>query len=1290
MRERQGRKKFSPFEDPTIVYVDAAGMPKRAFELAHLFAKRPEERQAELGFRCVDKYNISPDYVASWITGEAAKSKFELWCKGKNIELKKGTEEQDDPNKIPKHLAADADLINKLSPHLKQIDLARVLSVRRYREISQDDQQYLVYGVYRLIGSYLGPRRYYRREAQTPTMLPLPELPPEIFGDELVANILFESEREAAVPIFNKSTEEGFRYLAEAGSAVTHPLHKAFVQRLGSYFDKVVNLKIPGLREKIAGSQKDIPEQDRTIESDYPSVHQKEYAYRFVNKPIGKVDLLIGDTGTMKTGGAIAAMELAGTKTTLVVCPPGLVKENWQREIKEKYKEDVEVVKIDSEQDLKALAQASENKKPRYIILAYSLLSRLGSSPEAQALVKKIVETQGIDSLVADEVHLAKEYSASCTQALTLISGCLAKDAPRIAMTATGVVNSVEDLDAPVRILQPFDYPEAGDFTRAARNDPTLVSALLHGKGLLTRWTAEGILGDELPETKYRDEAVPLSDFHQALYDYVYTDSTIEAQVKRGMLRQVSLDPQLVRRHYHPTKIQEMISVLQRKVDESQSDRDRQITQERIKALKERLTVVTSLSTRTQALGELEQAYETYLQWKSTEDPQAKLDADFLIRIGHQNLVLWSFFNLSNGIDGLVAESKLVPAKIAWESKDGVLSSKYQRLKEILDELDREGPNKVIIGSGFYQYKVTSGIEDLYEDDELAFLSLYDHLRSWYGDKAVPKIDGTVSLESKGNELAEREQVRRIWRLEPDANKLLQTVRASRLGIDLTIPPTEANKDIQKVAVILLDNPDTDADRVQFVGRVRRKGQKLPIEVITLKTTNPEHPSTLRYGYIDHGISEALEFKRLLSQMVLDGVPLTEEEERKVRSHMSNLRINLYPETPREHLYKKFFPNIRGKGFKDIREFLGKEGFEGLSNADFFATYYAEYDERTLPGHNARVVTEVIRKYQKSLGLERPLIASVGAGSGILQRVLEQGVVNVDMLGEILEVAKRVSTEGSYAIADAARLPFRDKIFDVTDASLMLHWTNNNPRIQRRGIYLSERAIVLQELNRITQDGGLVTLTLPHSYLISEQFTVWSDVLEQSFGFKLRADLPSGLVRATDYRKEPISWMFNLEKTGAPANRFDLAALNLAFERTVDIIGGSKAGSGPSDLSVSLAPLLPHHEFEIVQPGTGKVDKLTYTLPSVEDDIDSILGRAKRPLSTGLDVTVKLGNEEFGLYRRLTREAKRIFGLTTEEAERLSLEAINIWYDSGSQKHDMGRIWSELRGIMQDLEARKN
>ena len=193
MAERQGRKRFSPFEDPTIIYVDAAGIPKRAYELAYLFAKRPEETQAALGFRCVDKYNISPDYVFTWITGESAKDKFELWCKGKNIELKKDADDQSDPNKIPKHLSADSDLINKLSPHMKQIDLARVLSIRRYREINQSDQQYLVSGVYRLVGSYLGPRRYYRREAQTPTMLPLPELPPEIFEDEVVTNILFES-----------------------------------------------------------------------------------------------------------------------------------------------------------------------------------------------------------------------------------------------------------------------------------------------------------------------------------------------------------------------------------------------------------------------------------------------------------------------------------------------------------------------------------------------------------------------------------------------------------------------------------------------------------------------------------------------------------------------------------------------------------------------------------------------------------------------------------------------------------------------------------------------------------------------------------------------------------------------------------------------------------------------------------------------------------------------------------------------------------------------------------------
>lgn len=1284
--ERRVQRRFSKFDDPTIVYIDGRGMPIPASHLARLFNQSPEEKQASLAYRCVNKYNISPDYVLSWITADSARVKFELWCHGKNIPLKKDVVEKDGPTKVPRYLAADEDLIDELSPHLKQIDLARILAIRRYKELDEEVQQYLVYGVYRLIGSYLGPRRYYRRESQTPTLLPLPSLPAEIFEDDLISNILYESERETSVPIFNKSVEEGFRYLAELGAAATHPLQRAFIERLADYSKEVVGLSVPEFNTTIAGSQKDLPAAERTVVSVYPSYHQKEYAYRFIHKPI-KADLCIGDTGTMKTGAFIYAMGAVGAKSPLVICPPGLIKDNWEREIKEKYAIDVEVFKMNSEKDLREVAESPSSGKLRYTILPYSILSRLSPTLETSELIARLVNNCSIDSLGVDEVHLAKEYSATCTQILYMISRALPKDAPRIAMTATGVVNRVEDLDAPVRILRPYDYPNPGDFTRAARNDPTLVSALLHGQGLLTRWTAEGILGDELPPVEYHDEPVPLSHFHQALYDYIHSDNTIEAQVKRGMLRQVSLDPLLIRRHYHPSRVQEMIRDLKTKLELKQSDRDRQILEERIKALEERLAAVTNLCSPKEALKQLEEAYNKYIQWKSRENPNEKFNEDFLIRLGYEGLVLWSFFNLSGGLDALVKESEMVTIKADWEQRDGLYSSKYQYLEKKLAKLLADGKTKVIIGSGFYQHEVTTGIEDLSEDDELAFLSLYDHLRSWFGDKTVLKIDGSVSLEPKGGELAERERIRRAWRLDPNKKVLLQTIRASRLGIDLSIPPIEVNRDIERVVIIFLDDPDTHADKIQFVGRGRRKGcKKIPVEVITLKTTNLEHPSTLRYGFIDHGIAEALEFKQLLSQMVLDGIPLTEEEERKVRAHLSHLRINLYPETPRAYLYTKVFPTVRGRGFKVNREFFRQVGFEGLSNADFFASYYSKSDNLALPGHNSRVVAEVIRRYQEVIGRERYQIGSIGAGAGILQLTLGQRIVNVDMLEEILEVArKRNSSEGHFIVADAARLPIKSDIFDITDASLVLHWTNNNPNIRRDGVYLSERAIALLELNRITKLGGLVTITLPHAYLTGEQFTNWVAALEQDFGFRLRPEIPSGLVRAIDFRNEPISWMFNLEKASEPSPRLDHSGIALDFERVVDIISESGAAGG-REQSITVNPLLPHQEFEIVKPHTGEVERITYIVPSVDEDLDRVLGGIIRPFSSGIEVAVELGQQEYGLYRRLTREAKRTLSLSNVDAEKVALKVINIWCETGNQRHDINRIWSELKMILNEVQ----
>ncbi len=1277
--ERRTRE-ISLFDDPTPVTSDRQGLPITAGKMAQVFAANSSdpEKLSRLARASIEIRGIDPNYVISWISDENTKNATRIWCKGKNIRLTEETEDTDTHERAHRLLAQDEDLIRQLSPHLRQIDLARLITLRRYQDADQSTRQTLIYGNYRLLGEYLGPRRYYRRDPQTPTILPLPDLPPEIFDNQLTRMVLFESEREAASLIFNKSQSEGFRYLSEQKANSQHPLYREFIEELETYFEQVCNFSVPGFKDKIAGSQKDLLGSDEIKLSDFPAFHQREFAFRFISKRAGRVDYLVGDTGTMKTGASIYAMEAAGTKSTIVVCPSGINKLQWEREIREKYQGEVEVIVVNSERGLRSLAETKGSNKRKYIIIGYQLLSRL-SQETSRRLFEKLVGNFGIDSLIADEVHLAKEPTAECTQQLYLLSRQLSQDAPRIVMTASALVNSVEDLDAPVRILRPFRYPGRGDFTRAARNNPDLISPIIRGEQIITRWTKEGLL--ELPPIEYHDEPSPLPPFHLKLYEYVYMDDTIEAQVKRGMLRQVSLDPLLVRRHYYPERIRGMIADLHQKQNERLDDQERRIIAERIRALEIRLDRVSGLSSYETALADLKDAHQRFIQWKSNINPDEKFDEDFLVKIGYENLALWAFFNLRDGMGELLKNSDDT-LRIDWSRKE-IYSSKYLRLKELLDERIKDGKGKVIIYSAVYQTEVSTGIEDIAEDDELAFLSLYDHLRLWYGDEAFLKIDGSVSIEPKAGELADREKVRRSWRLNPKVN-LLATIRSSRLGIDLSVPKTEANKDIAKTSIIFIDLPDTYMDIDQPIGREWRPGQEPPTEVIFLRTTNPELPQTFRYGFIDHGIWESLEYKRLLSQMVLDGVPLSEDEESFVKAHLSNINIELLPITPRAYLNNVFYRQVRGRGAQGVQDFYGSRGFEDMTNADFFAANYPLTDRISLSGHNGRAVSQVIRNLEDVLGRDNLTIGSIGSGAGILQFTLGKPVINIDILPEIVDVSRsRLGNQGGFVVGEASQIPIRQESFDVTDASLMLHWTSNQPEVKSDGTVTSERARVLTELNRVTKINGMVVITLPPSYLTSRQFLVWKEVLENQFGFRLKEGFVSGLLTATDFKREPVSWIFNLEKISEPQPRLTTVdPLIFDFEIITSIIG-SRSGVSGQDPRV-FSPAVPHSEFEIVEPENGSTQKLVYR-PQDLGDIEEVLLGPSPTAPSDLDILTSQGIEEFGTYRRLIREAKSRWNLPMQEAERLARETLTIWGETGHQKYDSQKIWDETRIIMEEI-----
>src|SRR3989344_4795973 len=1301
MNERKEHK--GPVEDPTIIGHDRSGKPLSRQVVSQLLS-RDLTIQGELACGCVDRFGIKPQEVFSLLTEDSAKDQFKIWCIGRGIELEE--DKNLDPEQKQKRayhlLGSDSEIIDKLSPYLTRAELARILAIKKYRDAATgNDQKTLMtlYGVtYRLLDDYLGPRRYYKRDNERVAPTALPELPAEIYQDEIIYQILIQSQKQATRPFYCEGSEACFNYLGSLTTQATTPEQKQIIEDVATHFRGSDAMAVPSrMKRQIAGSQRDIPDQEQTQQFSFPAQHQRDFAYSLSTKELGPIDLLNGHPGTQKTRAVVLGLKVTAEKDmggnhTLVFCPSGKPREDWVEEIKDSFEDQPDIASIGSVKELKKFIE--EKKKPEFTVIGYGLLSELGIKPGSFELLSKLVQNAGFDSLVADEVQLINNTDASCTQLMHFISRQLPEKAPRIAMTGTLIVNGTEDADSPVRILLPFDYRSPGDFTRSVRNEPYTVSALLYGKELITRWDKELILRDQLPPIERTEVAVPLSLFHQRLYDFVYADNLPEGRTKRQILMQLSLDPLLVKKYYSPEGINEQIAKLRKRQEEKRDEREKEIIERMIEGLEGKSLSISSMLSATDAAGQLSDAYEKFIDWKLSQNPNEVFNEDFLVRIGFDTLAFWSFFYLSRGMDTLVSLADDPFIRADWVSKDGLYSSKYRILKEIMDPLIAEGKTKIRISSGVYKTSVTTASDDfedsLEEEDTEVIKSLYDHLGSWYGPEKVLRIDGDVSAVPKKGEISDRSRTVTMYRQDPGYLILLHTTRSSRLGINLGIPPTEKNSHIDGLLHIRLDDPETHADKFQDEGRDWRPGQIIPIESRTLRATHAEYPGILRYGLIDQGRAEALEYKRLIAQMVEDCVPLTDSEEEFVRSHMRGTMVqSLYPETPRQYLINKFFPKVRGRGYKENREFLRQIGFEGMINANFFAAYYAVDDEFSLAGHNARVVSRMIKQFQEATGKEGCRIGSVGAGAAILQVVTGSPIVNIDMMEEILRVGKdRQTIGGHFVVGEAANLPIRDGAFPVRDDSLYIHWTNNIRRIREDGVLISEREEGLLENNRTVEEGAVSTISLPHSYLTPEQFANWRKALEEYFGFTLAPNLPSGLVMATDYKRETISWIFNLIKTGPPKAGCDNQLLRLDSDPDYGTIDPSSEGEGFRVITIN--PPLPHREFEIIQPETGEKEKITFGTSEIEEEIDRILKERSHLWTAGIEVLRDLGIEEYGMLRKLMREARSRWNLTAEEAEKLSLDVIDFWSRDGYEKNNAKSIYNELRFVMMQMQQGRN
>jgi len=393
-----------------------------------------------------------------------------------------------------------------------------------------------------------------------------------------------------------------------------------------------------------------------------------------------------------------------------------------------------------------------------------------------------------------------------------------------------------------------------------------------------------------------------------------------------------------------------------------------------------------------------------------------------------------------------------------------VESERYRVLDSLLEEKCKAG--KVVVFTSLFKEGVTKDLEERYQ-----------HL-------GALRIDGDISADERRTnghiEPSDRERVRREFQYNPNKRVLIATTATMKEGVELTAADT----------VIFLDKPYTPAEYDQAYKRVHRRGQEKPVTVISFVAKHT----------VDEGIEQLLDDKRRVSEMVVDGKATRDDMEILRKNDRKEAKTLLTEKRTPRQILSSYSRVMRGKGSKFNLHLID-------ANNERIAKSFAE---NYLLAWDGSYSDNTSRALKNVLGDVDGRILDIGSGPGILSRVFNQSMVNVDINRYQLENAERICREQGleglflrglmHNLGAINRGNFQDKSFDTTLCSLAFHYND-----------LEERVLTLQEINRILKVNGLIAITLPYSVVNLEGDALLREGM-QNLGFQVEVS-KTGFVR---------------------------------------------------------------------------------------------------------------------------------------------------------------------------------
>ncbi|TAL48350.1 methyltransferase domain-containing protein [archaeon] len=403
-------------------------------------------------------------------------------------------------------------------------------------------------------------------------------------------------------------------------------------------------------------------------------------------------------------------------------------------------------------------------------------------------------------------------------------------------------------------------------------------------------------------------------------------------------------------------------------------------------------------------------------------------------------------------------------------------SAKYKALDKIIEDKVRKG-EKTVIFSPVYKTRVTRNLAKRYKQ---------------YG---AVLIDGDVPYE-------ERESIRKRFQSDSEIKVLVATTATTGEAVSLN---SASN-------VVLLDEPFTPAVREQAIGRVYRRGQKNPVEVISLSIKNT----------IDQGILELLELKNKAIEFMEEGGRLPPELADSLNDEAKSRPIVKQLYTPQQ-IVRKLSTMMKDKGARRILAAVHRK--PGIAKQ--YTDNYTQDWETSYQANTARVYIHVIDALSEKVDLGMKI--DLGSGPGVLSHMLDEETVNIELLKEHYK-DKLANRENGNLLATMATLPVRGSSMGLAVASLSFDYTSNE---KTEDLIHTERENAVREANRVLKDGGYFVVTLPHGVVDKNA----SQKLERGLtglGFEVVPEL-TGIVRSGDNNADFQVYLMTARKTRQPS-----------------------------------------------------------------------------------------------------------------------------------------------------------